>query len=309
MRPRHSGGICANVTDASQHDSNKCKVMHVGHRNERAIYNMSNHRLEEVEEDLGVLIHRTLSVGNNCAVAVKKANQMARHIYRTLTQKSIQTVVPLYKALARPHLEYCSLVRSLYLKKDILSIANVQRRVTKMIPSISALTYEERSGLISLENRRLREDLLEVFKILKGFVKVDPATHFSMRDRRSRGHTLKLEKPRARLELRKHFFSNRVIDAWNALPGHTVEATSVNLFKAALQRLPHGVFTSWRQLPAPRSWPSDNLNDGLTDKYICPQKATYNIRILLLASIVLFRFHRSDLCWRKHPQHSPCGFL
>ena len=55
--------------------TNKCKVMHVGHRNEIAIYNMGNHRLEEVEEenDLGVLTHRTPSVSNNCAVAVKKA--------------------------------------------------------------------------------------------------------------------------------------------------------------------------------------------------------------------------------------------
>ena len=60
----------------------ECKVMHVGHRNERAIYNMGNHRLEEVEEekDLGVLIQLALSVGNNCAVAVKKANQMAGHM-------------------------------------------------------------------------------------------------------------------------------------------------------------------------------------------------------------------------------------
>ena len=125
-----------------QFNTSKCKVMHVGHRNERAIYNMGNHRLEEVEEekDLGVLIHRTLSVSNNCAVAVNKANQMAGHIYRTVTHKSIQTVVPLYKALVRPHLEYCSLVWSPYLKKDILSIEKVQRRVTKMIPSISALT-------------------------------------------------------------------------------------------------------------------------------------------------------------------------
>ena len=154
-----------------QFNTNKCKVMHVGHRNEIAIYNMGNHRLEEVEEekDLGVLIHRTLSVSNNCAVAVKKANQMAGHIYRIVTHKSVQTVVPLYKALVRPHLEYCSLVWSSYLKKDILSIEKVQRRMTKMIPSISALTYEERlkrTGLISLENRRLRADLLEVFKIL-----------------------------------------------------------------------------------------------------------------------------------------------
>ena len=121
-----------------------------------------------------------------------------------------------------------------------------------MNPSISALTHEERvkrTGLISLENRRLRADLLEVFKILKGFVKVDPATDVSMR---SRGHSLKLEKSRARLELRKHFFSNRVIDAWNVLPDLMVEATSVYMLMAALQCLPHGAFTSWRQLPAPR---------------------------------------------------------
>ena len=52
-----------------QFNTNKCKLIHVGHRNESAIYNMGNHRLEEVEEekDLGVLIHRTLSVRNNWA--------------------------------------------------------------------------------------------------------------------------------------------------------------------------------------------------------------------------------------------------
>ena len=124
-----------------------------------------------------------------------------------------------------------------------------------MIPSIAALTYEERlkrTGLTSRENRRLMADLLEVFKILKGSVKVDPATQFSISDRRSRGNTLKLEKPRARLELRRHFCSNRVIDAWNSLPGHMIEATSTNMSKAALQRLPHGALTfkSWKQLPA-----------------------------------------------------------
>ena len=60
-----------------QFNTNKCKVMHVGHRNERANYTMGNHQLEEVEEEkeLGMLNHRTLSVSNNCAVTVKKANQ------------------------------------------------------------------------------------------------------------------------------------------------------------------------------------------------------------------------------------------
>ena len=205
---------------------------------------------------------------------------MAGHIYRTVTHKSVQTVVPLYKALVRPHLEYCSLVWSPYLKKDILSIEKVQRRVTKMIPSISALTYEERlkrTGLISQRKRRLRADLLEVFKILKGFVKVDPATHFSMSDRRSRGHTLKLEKPRARLELRRHFFSNRVIDAWNSLPGHMVQATSTNM------------------------WPSDNLKDGLTGKSQCvcrtvPWPLFFKIGIRMLSPLPrhCLTFHGSE---------------
>ena len=112
-----------------------------------------------------------------------------------------------------PHLEYCSLVWSPYLNKDILRNEKLQRMVIKMIPSISALNYEDRmkrTGLITLEHRRLMADLLEVYKIMKGFVEVDPATHFSLSDRRSRGHTLKLEKPRARLEIGKHF-SHRVM--------------------------------------------------------------------------------------------------
>ena len=168
-----------------------------------------------------------------------------------MTHKSIQTVVPLYKALVRPHLEYCSLVWSPYLKEG----HSKHWKWSTKGDQNESLTYEERlkrTGLISLESRRLRADLLEVFNILKGFVKVNPATHFSMSDRRSRAHTLKLKKPRARLDLRKHFFSNRVIDVWNALPAHMVEATSTNMFKAALQRLPHGAFKSWKQLPAPR---------------------------------------------------------
>ena len=66
---------------------------------------------------------------------------------------------------------------------------------------------------------------------------------------------LKLEKPRARLELRKHLFSIRVIDAWNAIPARPHGRSNINqhMFKAALQWLPHGAWgKSWKQLPAPR---------------------------------------------------------
>ena len=131
----------------------------------------------------------------------------------------------------------------------------MQRRVTRRIKCISTLPYEERlkkTGLIKLENRRRRGDLIEVFKIVKGLVNVAPDTFFHMSNRQSRGHRFKLEKPRARLEIREHCFSHRVVDAWNCLPAHVVESVTVNQFKAAIQRLPHGAFKSWRQLPAPQ---------------------------------------------------------
>ena len=130
-----------------QFNTNKCKATHVGHRNERANYTMCNHRLEEVEEemDLGVLIHRMLSVSNNCALwRSRKRTIMAEHIYRTGTHKSVQTVVRQVQCTGETTSgAYYSLVWSPYLKKDILSIEKVQRRVTKMIPSIPALKYEE----------------------------------------------------------------------------------------------------------------------------------------------------------------------
>ena len=81
----------------------KCKIMHIGPENRQAEYVMGDHTLGTVEEekDLGVYMHNSLSVRHMCAKAVRRENQMAGYIYRTVTHKSIATVVPLYKALVR----------------------------------------------------------------------------------------------------------------------------------------------------------------------------------------------------------------
>ena len=83
-----------------------------------------------------------------------------------------------------------------------------------MIPELSTLSYEERlerSGLISLELRRLRADLIEVFKIVKGLEDVDPATFFTMSDSITRGHQFKLQKHHCKLDTRKFFCSERIV--------------------------------------------------------------------------------------------------
>jgi len=52
-----------------------------------------------------------------------------------------------------------------------------------------------------------------------------------------RGHELKLTKHRSKLEVRRHFFTERLVNRWNSLDHHTVNASTVNTFKNGLQRL------------------------------------------------------------------------
>ena len=74
--------------------------------------------------------------------------------------------------------------------------------------------------------------MIEVFKILKGFNKVDSSKFFKLSENtKTRGHTMKLVKTRTRLDCRKYFFTNRVIDNWNSLPQYVVDAPSINAFK------------------------------------------------------------------------------
>ena len=119
--------------------------------------------------------------------------------------------------------------------KFIEKIEKVQRRATKLISECRNLSYEERlrvTGLPTLEARRSRGDLIEVFKILRGFSKVDQKHFFHLAENnRTRGNRYKLAKSRSRLDLRKHFFSQRVVGEWNKLPNSVVEAESINSFK------------------------------------------------------------------------------
>ena len=59
---------------------------------------------------------------------------------------------------------------------------------------------------------------------------------FYLAQRRSSGHNMKLDKRYSRLDVMKHFFSNRVVDLWNSLPECVISATSVNSFKNRLDK-------------------------------------------------------------------------
>ena len=89
-----------------------------------------------------------------------------------------------------------------------------------MISNLKNKFYEEQLSILNsttLDTRRLRGDLFEVFKICKGFDNIEPSLFFMFCRAPTRAHTLKLFKPRCHLDIRKFSFAHRVIDASNSL--------------------------------------------------------------------------------------------
>ncbi len=80
-------------------------------------------------------------------------------------------------------------------------------------------------------------DMILVYKILHGSLEgIQWRDFFQMADTsRLRGHSLKLNKERPRLDLRKFTFIQRVVRTWNDLPADIVTAPTAKVFKKLLE--------------------------------------------------------------------------
>ncbi|CAM4678889.1 unnamed protein product [Caretta caretta] len=124
-----------NNSNRMKFNSEKCKVMHFGINNKNFCYKLGTHYLEvtEEEKDLRALVDHRMTMSRQCDMAVKKANAVLGCIRRSISSRDKEVLVPLFKALVRPHLEYCVQFWSPMFKKDEFKLEQVQRRATRMI--------------------------------------------------------------------------------------------------------------------------------------------------------------------------------
>ena len=220
----------------------KCKVMHVGQRNENAKYELLGKQLEvcNEEKDLGVIITNDLKPSKQCIEAEKKAQKILGYIKRQFTTRKKETILTLYNALVRPHLEYAVQFWSPSLRKDIERLEKVQARATKLIPSIRHMSYERRLkqlNLYSLEKRRIRGQLIETFKILKGIENIDHRKLFTLSTNQTRSNGWKLDLKRFNTSQCGDFFTYKIASYWNKLPTDVVNSANINQFKMRLDKV------------------------------------------------------------------------
>ena len=223
-------------------NNDKCKMLHLGNKNKRHEYfiGKGENRIplekSDFEKDLGVYIDGNLNFKEHIKNTVKKAYYACYKILRNFSFRDHDILVPLFKSLVRPILEYGNVVWNNCIKKHMNKIENVQRKYTRYITGTKNLTYEQRLKKIklpSLEYRQIRGDLIQVFKIAKNMY--DPASTHSIfefeNNSRLRGHTHKIHKQFTNKSKYKIFFSNRIVTKWNSLPQSIINAKSINEFK------------------------------------------------------------------------------
>ena len=220
--------------------------MTIGNASEVRHYTMHTNPFNETifttneETDLVVLFTTDLKFSRDISNIILKANRTLTLIRRTFHSLNPHLFRILYVSLVQPQPDYLSSVWDPHQLKDIRVLENVQRCVTRLIPSFKHMTYPDRLislYLPSLLYRRRCIDIILTFKILQGLDGIPKDEFFTINTNAARGNGLKLFKKRISLTTRLHSIPFRVVNDWNTLPESLVNSSNVLIFKTLLDEL------------------------------------------------------------------------
>jgi hypothetical protein len=208
-------------------------------------YSMSGVVLNRVvaTNDLGILFDTKLLFSAHCHSIANKGYMRANLLLKYFYTKDCNLMIKLFNTFVRPILEYNSPIWSPHMIKDISVIERVQNFFTKHLRGLNNTSYELRLAYLkqpTLQLRRIRADLIYLFKILNGFVDSNLkklfvlSNNISAHDMNLRGNAYKLFVPKPRTDVSKFSFVYRVAKSWNSLPTEVCDTKSLSVFKNRL---------------------------------------------------------------------------
>lgn len=231
----------------------KTVVLHFGTPTD-FVYHYDGFTLKTVKEvrDLGVLINHELNSKSHVDQMIRKAFAITYNIFRNIESTEPSIYLKLYKAYVIPLLEYASPIWSPHRKKLQVKIEKVQRTFTRIMmyrcnpdPNYprSLPSYSDRLELFNLKSllyRRVFNDIVFCFKLLRGDLKLKPSKYWRFRPCRGRNSAVSLENPAiSRICYAKVFNSLFFRGArWlQQLPADLLQEEKLSCFKAKLRRL------------------------------------------------------------------------
>ena len=222
----------------------KSEALVVSRENASVCYSVMGKNIPVVSgaRNLGLLVRQDLKTADHTVKARNAGLRLLWKFRRSLTHWSSGMFCTVLKTFIRPVMEYGAPVFHPITRAEMLSLEDVQRIGSRMIPRIGRWHYIDRCKylkLFTLEYRSHRADLILLFRTIVLHQFPDLFSLFVLDTPMSRsGHPYRLavirpvNRPLSIADIYR--WSHRVIPLWNSLPSSIVTANSLAIFKTSL---------------------------------------------------------------------------
>ena len=198
--------------------------------------------LKDTVKDLGVLVSSNRKWSAHIEHTVQSAQKMASWVLSAFRDRSSALMLTLFTTMVRSKLEYCCPVWNPVKIADIQKLENVQRSFIRKIAGLKDMNYWDRLNklkLLSLQRRRERYCIIQVWKIINNHAPNDVKMQFTRHNRRGIKAKIPLLKANAQQSVRSDYnssFAVRAAQLWNILPSEINTLDSLDSFKIGMGR-------------------------------------------------------------------------